>query len=410
MVKTSNKSMRRLLAVGAMLLLGVTAPSFANAAVHHHAATTTTTTTVPSFCATKPCLSTLITIPESKAGGYKPVAPAGATDLYRCSFFDPKYTSDQMIIGSTFSAQNHGTTAKPVIEIHHAILYQVPPNQVASAKALGSSWTCFGSPTPATSLAGLGAMPWAAAWAPGSSTALRPAGYGTPVEKGSGYILQIHYNLLVADVKDNSSMNIITTPAATSGLTALQGWQLVAPPDLPCPTGVEGTLCNKANSVADLGKRFGSSSVQFDSLIEMICKATTGSDPNWQTATSTSCIWQWPKRSSAVTLHTVGAHMHLLGKTLSLDLCHTDATCTNSSKVRALFVNSYNFDNQQSYPIAPTVLHPGDYVKVTCTYDPKLRAFNPQTKKLPPRFIVWGDGSSDEMCLSTVGYSEGAGS
>jgi hypothetical protein len=52
----------------------------------------------------------------------------------------------------------------------------------------------------------------------------------------------------------------------------------------------------------------------------------------------------------------------------------------------------------------------GDYVKVTCTYDPSLRKLNPQTKKLPPRYITWGDGSSDEMCLGTVIVSSGAGS
>ncbi len=46
--------------------------------------------------------------------------------------------------------------------------------------------------------------------------------------------------------------------------------------------------------------------------------------------------------------------------------------------------------------------HPGDTIGVTCTYDPTLRQELPQLRKLPPRFVTWGDGSSDEMCLGTV--------
>jgi len=80
--------------------------------------------------------------------------------------------------------------------------------------------------------------------------------------------------------------------------------------------------------------------------------------------------------------------MHLLGKTLKVELCHSDKTCTDSSKVVGLFVESYAFDNQQAYNVAPTVIEPGDYVKLTCTYDPKLRKLIPQTKKLPARFIT----------------------
>ncbi|MEI8148019.1 MAG: hypothetical protein WCG62_02945, partial [Actinomycetes bacterium] len=201
------------------------------------------------------------------------------------------------------------------------------------------------------------------------------------------------------------------TPTSESGLTPLLGWPLVAPPDLPCPVGSSGTLCTRGNSLKDLSKRFGASAVNFVNLIEFVCKsaAVTAGDTQWQTPTSTSCIWRRSTVSQPITVHTIGAHMHLLGKTLSVELCHTDKTCTDPSKVVGLFVGSYNFDDQHAYNVPPTVIHPGDYVKVTCTYDPKLRKLNPQTKKLPARFITWGDGSSDEMCLSSIGYSQGAG-
>ena len=44
----------------------------------------------------------------------------------------------------------------------------------------------------------------------------------------------------------------------------------------------------------------------------------------------------------------------------------------------------------------------GDTLEVSCTYNPTLGQELPQLRKLPPRFMVWGDGSSDEMCLALV--------
>ena len=64
-------------------------------------------------------------------------------------------------------------------------------------------------------------------------------------------------------------------------------------------------------------------------------------------------------------------------------------------------VTNYNFNYQRSYTLADAGARPspGDTIEVTCTYDPTLRQELPQLRKLPPRFVTWGDGSSDEMCL-----------
>ena len=68
-----------------------------------------------------------------------------------------------------------------------------------------------------------------------------------------------------------------------------------------------------------------------------------------------------------------------------------------------LNVTNYNFDYQRSYNLAtPVAVKPGDVVQVTCTYDPTLRQKLPQLRRLPPRFVTWGDGSSDEMCLALL--------
>jgi hypothetical protein len=90
--------------------------------------------------------------------------------------------------------------------------------------------------------------------------------------------------------------------------------------------------------------------------------------------------------------------MHLLGRGMKIVL--------NPGKPDAqtlLNVTNYNFDYQRSYNLAkPVATVPGDTIQVTCTYDPTLRQKLPQLRKLPPRFVTWGDGSSDEMCLAIL--------
>jgi hypothetical protein len=42
---------------------------------------------------------------------------------------------------------------------------------------------------------------------------------------------------------------------------------------------------------------------------------------------------------------------------------------------------------------------------VTCTHDATLRRRLPELRRLPPRYVVWGDGTADEMCLGIVIWS-----
>jgi len=94
----------------------------------------------------------------------------------------------------------------------------------------------------------------------------------------------------------------------------------------------------------------------------------------------------------------VGAHMHLLGQSLQLTL--NPGTPTQKT---ILDVPDYNFHYQRAYNLrTPISVVPGDKIQVTCTYDPTLRQELPTLRNLPPRFVTWGDGSSDEMCLGMV--------
>ncbi|MEV0806309.1 hypothetical protein [Micromonospora sp. NPDC050200] len=62
-----------------------------------------------------------------------------------------------------------------------------------------------------------------------------------------------------------------------------------------------------------------------------------------------------------------------------------------------------NFDDQAIRPLAiPAKIKKGDVVRVTCTHDTQLRKMLPQLQPLPPRYVVWGDGTADEMCLGLL--------
>ncbi len=50
----------------------------------------------------------------------------------------------------------------------------------------------------------------------------------------------------------------------------------------------------------------------------------------------------------------------------------------------------------------PVPVSAGDTYRVTCTHDPTLRRQLAELRGVPPRYVVWGDGTTDEMCLGIV--------
>ena len=65
----------------------------------------------------------------------------------------------------------------------------------------------------------------------------------------------------------------------------------------------------------------------------------------------------------------------------------------------------FDFDNQRMVKLpSPVEAGPGDTLRVTCTHDAKLRRQVPQLSKVP-RYVVWGDGTGDEMCIGIMTVS-----
>jgi hypothetical protein len=325
-----------------------------------------------------------LTIEQPKA--YTPQAAPGTTDDYHCTLLNPHVTANSFIIASQFFPGSK--------EDHHAILFLVPANLAAAAEAANvnsNGWSCFGeTPIPNTGLGQISNTPWLAAWAPGHGQDVLPKGTGIPLPAGSLVVMQVHYNLLVGDKPVKNSLQLKTVPATTP-LVPLHLDLMPAPPDIPCPADTSGPLCSRAASLANLGQRFGQSAVGFVNAIEWICGRNANDPP---AGDSTSCSWPVP---SAGYILRAGAHMHLLGVSFTMVL---NPGMPNQQTI--LDVPHYNFDYQRGYNIAPIHVTPGEKVQVNCNYNPALGQELPLLRKVPPHFVTWGDGSSDEMCLGLM--------
>jgi hypothetical protein len=316
---------------------------------------------------------------------YTPVAPRGGTDEYRCFLVDPKLTSMAYLTGSQFMPQNTEI-------VHHAIFFRVAPSSAAEARRVdaadpGEGWTCFGDSGIEVDAG------WVAHWAPGANETLLSSGVGYPMPPGSLLVMQVHYNLLATGGKsggsDQSRIRLRLTDG-TRKLDPLVTETLPAPIELPCAAGESGPLCDRKAATADVTKRFGKQvGASEDRLVER-CGNGTPVPGNTQ-----HCDHPVPKN---VTIYAVAGHMHLLGRAIKIEL--------NPGKAGArtlLDIPAYNFDDQAIHPLdAPVAVKPGDTIRVTCTHDAGLRKRLPQLQTLPPRYVVWGDGTSDEMCLGVV--------
>ena len=331
------------------------------------------------------------TIVLKPAKAYQPRAQAGTTDDYHCALMDPHITRNSFITSSQFYPGSN--------EDHHAALFLVPPSIADLARkhhSIGTTWTCFGEAAlPGTTLAQFLQSPFLSVWAPGHGADTLPRGTGIPLLAGSLVIEQVHYNLLVGHKPVIDRLVLHTVPASVAVLP-LHLDLMLAPPDVPCPAGVTGPLCDRAAALINQGKRFGPNAVDYVNGIEELCGNDPAAPPVGNSTSCTSTVG-----SSGYIVRTQ-AHMHLLGTSFSMVL-----NPGTPQAVTVLDVAHYNFHNQKAYtPTSPIPVHSGDTIRITCTYDPMLAQELPTLRKVQPHFVTWGDGSSDEMCIGLAWTSK----
>ena len=322
---------------------------------------------------------------------HAPTAPNNGTDDYRCFLLDPKVSQDSIIKSVEFIPQNR-------VYVHHAIMFRVSNADLAQAVQLdqkGQGWPCFGG-------SGLGSMssfvtsPWISSWAPGRGKDISPEGYGIPFKKGERLVLQVHYNLLAKTTEiiptDRSKIILEAIPAKGADVKQLQVELFAAPVELACPPGVTGPLCNRKSSLIDLAARTSTASAFEAAGINLLCSENPF---NPKPSLVSRCDTVVRKNYNVIA---AAPHMHLLGTSLRLILNPGTA-----NEQVLLNRENYNFDDQSSTVLAnPVAVKPGDVIRVECTFDPTLRQKIPALKSLAPRYVTWGEGSSDEMCLAVI--------
>ncbi|MFI5839267.1 monooxygenase [Catenuloplanes sp. NPDC051500] len=322
------------------------------------------------------------------AEAYTPAPPeGGGSDEYRCQVIDPGLTKAAFLTGTQFTPEN-------VAIAHHAIVYSVPPAGAAAvreqdAKTPGFGWQCFGGTGVPGAEVEEGDATWVDTWAPGATEALLSQDVGYRLEPGGLIVLQIHYNLLATDGKpagaDRSALRL-RVKDGTPQTRELDTWPISGPTELPCLPDESGPLCDRAASIADVTRRFGDDVGGMAN--EQVEECSQGAPKPGNTQTCDHAV------EEPVTVFAGFGHMHMLGRSIKVEL----NPGTPKAKV-LLDVPQFDFDNQRLTPLpAPAEIGPGDTLRVTCTHDAGLRKQLPQLQKLPPRYVVWGDGTSDEMC------------
>ncbi len=315
---------------------------------------------------------------------YTPSAPYGTgTDDYRCFVLDPQLDQDAFITGLNILPGNPDV-------VHHVILFSAPPASLDAVQAKddeeeGAGWTCFGG-TGVGRDEQLQDAPWLGAWAPGGTEQLMADDVGVPMQAGSKVIMQVHYNLLAGTAPDVSTTQLRLAPAS-SDLAPLETMLLPAPVEMPCrPDHDDSPLCDRDAALADLNERFGEVGMAANYLHLLCGEVKQG---NVQ-------VCERPIRTAS-TLRAVAGHMHLLGRSIGIEV---NPGTARAKKV--LDVPVWDFDDQGAVPVRPVPLEVGDTVRVTCRHDQALRDVLPAFEDQPERYVMWGEGTTDEMCLGIL--------
>jgi hypothetical protein len=329
-----------------------------------------------------------------------PHTPDGSKsqDVYRCFLLNPKFGRDVFVTGAEVIPGNRKI-------VHHAILYKIEPNQVAGVLAQdqatgGKGWDCFGGPglssTPEN--AGTGGN-WLSVWVPGADDGRFPQGIGNPMPKGSLIVMEVHYNLNNGTGEDLSKVRLKIAPEGRK-LTPIGSQLRIAPVEIRCPDSLKTPECTRENTIRENVARAGFLAGQFlpNSLLQS-CNQTAEQyqkpvgDGSQQTM---SCDQPSPAN---LTLYSIGGHMHLLAKSIKIELNPGTANAKT-----LLHIPRWDFHWQGNYWFKnPVTVKRGDVVRTTCVFDNSLE--NQPTigdEKTTPKYVMWAEATTDEMCLGII--------
>jgi hypothetical protein len=174
-------------------------------------------------------------------------------------------------------------------------------------------------------------------------------------------------------------------------LIPLETKLFLAPVEIPCPAGIHGPLCSRSAAIAALRRRYGANAATTpDALLRHCGKALPAA-----VGLTTSCD---RPLDGPVTIYSVFGHMHLRGVDIRIQLD------VHGRWITLLHIPHWSFHWQDFYTLQRPIHAPaGSIVRVSCRFDNSpLRQPVIHGKLLAPRYVVWGEGTTDEMCLGVL--------
>jgi len=317
------------------------------------------------------------------------------TDDYRCQIYDPGLENGGWLKGYEFLPDQLDV-------VHHAIGYLLPGELMAEAQARDGEdglpgWTCYGS----SGIGGaslIGANGVFLGWAPGQDASVFPEGAGLRFDPGDFMVLQIHYHYEGEAPLDDSAIAVDFASddeiaAAGGELDRIEIAELIAPVEIPCASWENGPLCERSAAVADALARFGSDAPNAD-LFTRICGYSPGDFAHMTNGVaSADCTIPAGLVGATGEIVSVLGHMHEIGDWFRMTL-----NPGQDDELVLLDIPDWDFDWQYNYePVDTITIEADDMIMVECGWDRARR-----DPSLPPAYILWADGTNDEMCFATI--------
>ncbi len=305
------------------------------------------------------------------------------TDDYRCQIYDPELPDGGWITSYEFLPDQDAV-------VHHAIGYLLPDSErTRAAQRDGEDgrpgWECYGA-------SGLGESDIFLGWAPGQDPTVFPEGTGLWVPPGGFVVVQIHYHYEGDAPADNSAFAMVVEEPDVD-LEELVITQFFAPAEIPCASWESGPLCDRDAAHADALARFGADGVQADRF-NRICRVTPEDFAHFTDGVAeSSCSIPAAMVGASGEIQSILLHMHEIG-------AWTRMTINKGTPAELVLVDIpvWDFDWQYNYePVDAIVLDADDVITLECGWDRSLRRAD-----LEPAWILWADGTNDEMCFANL--------
>jgi hypothetical protein len=219
-----------------------------------------------------------------------------------------------------------------------------------------AGWQCFGGPAPAGSGAKSGGM--LGGWVPGLRGAELSEGTGFPIHSGAVAVMQMHYNLAGGMAPDRTKLELQYAPDAEASSLQSQVTLAVRQHQLSIPADAPSTTATNALTAKQwAGNKF------------------------------------YPDGDAYIVA--VLGHMHKLGTKISVEVERDGVS------EYLLDIPKWDFHWQGQYQLkAPFRVLPTDTIRINCTYDNTSNHRAAVGMSVDSVDVTWGEGTTDEMCLS----------